>query len=385
MSGDSVSWLMAREFFSICGRRVDLECTASGGRGFRRVVTRYLDGKEFVYYYVDRAFAESVFVEVLKRLREVVVAGIGRYSFRLGKGAPSVIVLNMVPSDAWYRLGLALGDGSLLGRGVLIFTTSSPDTLAAIIGSFRELKVYLARVMRNPSGRLGCVFNIVVRDEETANRFAGVKEGNVSQLVKELRKVPGSLAAFLAGVIDSDGIIDKDGIRVSLQQSDPVYLIVRRIFRSVTYDEKRFTLRLSTEELRAMKLLSLLVEKVRIPRKRRALEMLLSKRERHDYRLLKVADELIELIKASLSDEDIALIKELKVRRKGKYVYLYIPASGERQQKLLRGMREFLRKVSCLVDLDVTGSVKLGNREVIIYSQKVVSLIMRLREKLIRE
>jgi len=384
LSEEAIPRVLAGTIFSACIELAEHVLVGGNEHSVSRVVKRYLDGKEFVYYYVSSKIVVKILGEILRRLKEVSSAWSYRYSITLGKNGLSLRIRNGYPSDKWYRLGLALGDASLLSKNSLIFTTSSPETFMAVVDAFDNARVYFARIMKNPSGELRCVFNIVVQDTELASEFLRIKGGDIAPLVKELKTNSRKLASFLAGVIDSDGIIDKDGVRVSLQRTDPLYRIVTELFERFSYDEKRFTLRLSTEELRMTNVLNALVGKVKVSHKSKLLARLLSKRSRHDYRQLVITDELVNSVIIRLGSDDLAIIRRLAMRKRGRYTYLYISASGSRQYEMFNELVELLRKISDVIGVDITGSVRLGNREVVIYSQRVVSLLMRIKEGLVR-
>ncbi len=105
----------------------------------------------------------------------------------------------------------------------------------AVLNSFPVSRIYFSRVFINlKTGRFIPAFNIYVKDPETAPILYRIK--NNRKDLKMIEYITGSLCEsgleeFLAGVIDGDGAPDYDNIRVSLDKGDPLYNLLKYIFK----------------------------------------------------------------------------------------------------------------------------------------------------------
>jgi hypothetical protein len=297
----------------------------------------------------------------------------------------SIEIKYLHKSSLWYRLGLALSDGSILSKNSIIFSTSRPHTINAIMHGFDRIKIYLAKYMISVRTRkIIPIINIVVKDPETATLLRNIKEGRLSDhIVNTLINNKNILADFLAGVIDGDGSVDHDNIRICISKRDPLYSILRKIFEdNATYDEKRYILRISTRAIRELGILDILAENVVSCHKKSMIKEILGKRKRFDLNNIVLITDNIEKILNKLDRDDIKILALFKFRRKQKYIYAYVSFNKENKHYIFGSINKLLCKIGSIISQNLVESVKEGKREYIIYNQKVVMLIKVLNMKI---
>ena len=350
---------------------------------------RRLGDREILVYNLSptrkKELISYLYNELLKYLHDGILRDVKGVSISHDKG--SLIIETNTSRSYWYRLGLALSDGTSLSRSKILFSTTTAHTLNSILYSFGLAKIYVERFMiYRKSSRRSCAFNVVISDEEVAKitYLLKNKKIEINEIIKELKSQRTCLVQFLAGVIDGDGIVDKDSIRISLSKDDTLFdtlfNIIRDIHGNVNYDSKRYLLRLSTRALRKTGILNELPQWIMSEHKRLKMKALSTKKERFD---CKVVDEmgldrnsLVKVIKL-LRDDEIKILKSLKFRSKDKYEYAYFSSPSSRLLISYSNLKSVLSKISSILCLnaDLSSAVKLGNREVIIYAQCVVKLL----------
>ena len=316
------------------------------------------------------------------------VKGLSRVSLK----AKSSMISVRNRKSFWYRLGLALSDGSVLDDKRIIFSTTRPHTLNAIIYGFGNVLIYVARYMRyGESGRSACAINALVEDEDVAKDIINLKKQGkgIKDLIANLKQCRECLASFLAGVIDGDGAIDKDNVRISVSRADILFKIINQLIIDVKYDHSKYLLRISTRTLRQLNLLDEIANQLISEHKKLKMITIANKRFRFICRevdgiIKELSKEDVNEVLKSLHDEELKLLKQIRFRRKGKYLYAYIPS---RTNELLNTYEKFKSLMKNLmykfkIPIDIIPSIKLGKREVVIYSKCVVSFLKMLLEVL---
>lgn len=352
------------------GEREFLELTLAADE--RKSITRYL-------HEVLRGLSEANEVEdltsVILKGRSLEVRLSSRKSF-------------------WYRLGLALSDGSLLGKAEIIFSTTKPHTLNAVLYSFGGALLYIAKCMRYMrSERVACVVNALVHDEGVAAEIIRLREccSEIENIIDTLRSCRDCLVQFMAGVIDGDGTIDKDSVRVSIHEEDILFRIIKELIDNVKYDAKKYLLRISTYSLRKRNILNELADQVISSNKKSKLLNLMNKRTRFNSRQLereitKINESTISKVAESLTEGEIMLLRQIKLRKKGSYTYAFISCPSRILPNVYGELKAVMHKLSLKlgIDIDLASSVKVGNREVVIYSKHVVNLLREILKALHR-
>ncbi len=203
------------------------------------------------------------------------------YDIRLSNNKKSILIYYPKRKPLWYRIGLVLSDGSLLKRNTVIFSVSTSHTTNAIIHAFGKTRLYIARLMKSHSTeKIICCFNILVNDKETYEYVNLLKKGEIpSFLLSDKEKK----AQFLAGIIEGDGSIDKDNIRISITPQDPIYRILGIILTNhMRYDDKKMLLRLSTKKLRETYLIEKILPLLEESHKKENLQKIINKRPRFE-------------------------------------------------------------------------------------------------------
>ena len=305
---------------------------------------------------------------------------------QLARTGKSVLIKLREHKPLWYRIGFSLSDGSLLNNSKIIFSTTNPHTLNAIVYGFNDIRLYIARyIVSTVTGKLMPVINIIVNDVETAMWVYKVKtnKDTIKYVANNLKSNNEKLAEFLAGVIEGDGTIDRDNVRISISKTDPLYKILTEIFgNAVKFDSKRYMLRISTSKLKNLGVLNAILNLLASPLKRGKLETILRKRRRAYIPPISLPEERISEILAKPSITEKTLLQQFKFRSHGKYRYAYISVRKEKINNILKEVSEVLLKISNNIGVDLSKSVREGNREVIIYNQHVVRLIEKLKMNL---
>jgi len=311
------------------------------------------------------------------------------YGFALSINDKSVRIVNAKPKSIWYRLGLAMSDGSYHSRSNIMFSVSTSHTIDCILNSFSRMTLYLARYIGCPrSGKISPAFNIMVKDEELAQIISRMKREKqlvnielVSQLIRNKR----ALAEFLAGVIDGDGCPDRYGIRVSISTSDPLYSILQSIFdKDIHYDHDKYILAIHMKRLRKIGILEYLAEEVISPHKKEKIRYLIKKRKRVEFACFQIDDSHAVNMINSLDSDLRELLSKLKTRTHGKYVYLYVPINNRNYEHVYNDMVKLLSSIGGQLGRaqDFVDSLKHGNRELVIYNQCVVRTLLALKKVL---
>jgi hypothetical protein len=282
-------------------------------------------------------------------------------------------------------LGLALSYGSPLNETHVLFSTSTPHTINAVGYGFGSIKVYVARYMISlKTKKRICVYNLLTYDPIIAKevrRIKNSKKNNISSIISDLQNSKEFLAQFLAGVIDGDGTIDKDNIRISFAIYDPLYEILNKIFEGKTrYDEKKYMLRISTKALRAAQLIDPILKYMVESHKKLQLKKLLRKKPRFECSPITLTNDKIESILEILDDVDKSLLLSFKLRMHRKYIYAYMSVNSKTSIKKYTEVYKVFQKIGKILNVDLHSAIKLGNREIVIYNQNVVKLIRKLKD-----
>ena len=239
-----------------------------------------LGRRKFLVYNVDEQIKSEILFLLYKELHNIKTTTFKEVKF-LSK---CLVIRSTHEAPLWYRLGLALSDGSVLGKSNIIFSTSKPHTIDAVMYGFSYIKIYVARYMLSiKTNKIIPVINIVVKDPDTALLLRRIKENKLDtdQFIDALVNDRMALAQFLAGIIDGDGSIDRDNIRICIDKRDPLYTILQKIFRNnLVYDEKRYMLRIKTRAVRELSILEELIKNIVSEHKRTMIKRILRKRKR---------------------------------------------------------------------------------------------------------
>jgi len=293
----------------------------------------------------------------------------------------------------WYRLGLALSDGSPLSRSKIIFSLSTPCTVEAVIRAFGETKTYLGRIMiSRASGKIIPVFNVVATDNAVADTIRSLRKHGgsrnnpvISKLIKDLKSHRERLASFLAGAIDGDGAISDDDVRLSVSTDDPLYTVISNVFsKCVRYDNRKYLLRISTNALRLNRLFETIISNVICSHKRQRLVKLYSKScTRFRLHGLPLNEDLIEHVATLLlRDPSVrALLRDAHVRKHGKYRYFVVSVNRETFNLRKEVMTHILKVLSEELGLDLLPALRNGNRELIVYNQDLVTVLEILKKR----
>ncbi len=296
--------------------------------------------------------------------------------------------------DFWYRLGLALSDGSSLDRKRIIFSISTPCTIDAVIFAFGNAMIYLGKIMMSgTTGKIIPALNIVVADKAVANTLHLLRRDNeidlvIHELVDKLQSHKDYLALFLAGAIDGDGAISEYDVRLSVSCNDPLYSIINTVFNEcVKYDSKRYLLRINTNVLRLKEILKDIADNVICEHKKRKLMKLYSKSSsRFRLRGFSISRESAERIATLLLRDPMiaSLLMDAHFRKHGDYEYFVISVNRATIDMKKEAMLHVLRMLSDELSLNLVPALKIGTRELIIYNQDLVAVLKILREEIIR-
>jgi len=328
----------------------------------------------------DRAMITTNIYEALKsRVNSTI-------KVELSRSSKSIVLSSDRCKPLWYRIGLALSDGSILGESRIIFSTTRAPDINTIVRGFRNTRIYIARYMvSSVTGKIMPMVNIVVNDGPVLLHIKPIKYGyaSIASVVDILRNSSEALAGFIAGVIEGDGSLDNDNIRISISNTDPLYRILTEIFEgNVKYDEKRYLLRISTAAVRRLGILEAIHDLLEHPSKKRRLARIIHKRRRATLGEIHASIMDVKRTLLNLGWSEKQLLLKLKRRRRGKYLYLYMPAGKHVVEERFTAIREVLRKIGGIIGVDLTPYIKRGNREIVIYDQQVVRLLEALRKRL---
>ncbi len=326
-----------------------------------------------LYDILNKVFPDS---EEIKLLNDIV-------HVRLNRGR-----------DFWYKLGLALSDGSPLSRSKIIFSLSTSCTLEAVIRAFNETRVYLGRVMiSRTSGKVILVFNVIATDRAVASIMRSLRKYDdcrnnpvISRLIEDLQSHREFLASFLAGAIDGDGTISEDDVRLSVSTGDPLYVIISNIFSGhVRYDSKRYLLRISTNALRLSGVFEPMISNVVCSHKKQRLTRLhLKSYKRFRLQGLSLDKDLIERMVVLLSRDPSVkdLLRNARIRKHGRYRYFITPVNKETFNARKEAIIHILKTLSEELGMDLLPALKIGTRELVIYNQDLVILFEALKKRI---
>ncbi len=289
----------------------------------------------------------------------------GVRSILLAKNCKSIIVQTASSKPLWYNVGLALSDGSVLGTSSIIFSMSTSHTINAVVYGFGNVRIYVARYMVSMRTRKTiCIANLIAYNPLVARKVASVKKNGSSDFVELLKNNREYLAQFIAGVIEGDGSIDKDGIRICVSRDDPIYEIVSSVFKEdVSYDSRKWMLRISTRLLREMGLLNRIWHYLVESHKKTRLEKLLRKRYRFELRDLKLSPNLLEQVRKALSGEDIRVLSMFRYRTHKSYTYAYVPVNSRALNNVHQEIKSVFSKKEVLLALTLKELSKLVIRK----------------------
>ena len=342
---------------------------------------RSLGGREYYVYRLAPEERLKITEHLYSKLKDSGAYGVR--SILLAKNCKSIIVQTASSKPLWYNVGLALSDGSVLGTGSIIFSTSTPHTINAVVYGFGNVRIYVARYMVSMRTRKTiCIVNLIAHNPLVARKVASVKKNGSSDFVELLKNNREYLAQFIAGVIEGDGSIDKDGIRICVSRDDPIYEIVSSVFKEdVSYDSRKWMLRISTRLLREIGLLDRIWHYLVESHKKTRLERLLRKRYRFEIRDLKLSPNLLEQVRKALSKEDIRVLSMFRYRTHKSYTYAYVPVNSRTSNNVYQEIKSVFSKIGSIVGVDLEKAIKVGNREIVVYEQHVVNLLRMLFEE----
>jgi len=364
---------IAREHFN-CANKVKVRLKTLGSRMYTVYSISKEDKKEII---------RMIFKELNDNMRKLNIKEI-----KLSNSGLGLIIKADVEKSFWYRFGLALSDGAVLSSERILFSSSNEYTINCIIYGFKKAYMYFGRYMVNTAtNKIIPMFNIIVESRPVASMMKLMKDNSASATIKHvirlLRKDKNNLCDFLAGVIDGDGSVDKDMVRISTSNNDPLYKLITELFdNNVKYDSTKFMIRVSTRYLRTNNILRELPHRMLHERKRRSLEGLLKKRRRIEIPKITISEDDLKAILQCLDNLDLEVIRKFKLRIHGNYTYLYISTGSNRIDVLYSSILRTLTKIEELLKVRLSETVKKGNREIVIYNQEVVKFLLRLIQSL---
>ncbi len=334
-------------------------------------ITRYrIDFVNFLY---------DLLIKIVKEKRLPVL-------IEISSSHKSIMIQTNVEKPFWYKVGLTLSDGTLLDRYRLLFSSTNEYTTSAILQSFSNLIVYPAYYMvKTDYSKTTCSFNFLLKDPDVSNIVKKLKASDnyAYEVAEYLLKNYEYLVQFLAGIIDGDGSIDKDNVRISISLDDPIFIILSRIFKdSMSYDEKKYLLRISTSELRRRNLLQGILKYLATNNKREKLIKVINKRLRINVKIPPPQKKNISKLIQGLDHKDYYVLSQFKYRLHDKYTYAYIPVASKNLDTFYRSVITTFSKISDKIGVDITRTVKIGTREIIVYNQDVVKLIKTIQRNI---
>lgn len=284
-------------------------------------------------------------------------------------------------NDIWYPLGLAVADASIIGKTSVLFSTTQPCLIDASFNYFPRFSLSVPRYFVSlRTGKVSPVFNVVVYWPELASLLWKVRiERDTSIIFNNIDTK--YMERFLAGVIDGDGLPDRDNLRIATSREDVLYEIIDGLFNgAISFDNKRFIIRIKTGKLREVVNLESLSRYILCKRKRRNIEILARKRKRYEVELD------IHKIKENMTNDLLNMLREynllshFKIRHHRGYRYLYITYNNRNKDMIFSELQSFTSFVKDAFGIDISDGFKRGKREIVVYNQKVVDFIMYLRE-----
>jgi len=269
---------------------------------------RKLNNREYVVYKLTPEVKKEFMRYLYRKLKEIIIKHCEIGEVLLSESQKSIQLLMSDSKPLWYRIGLALSDGSPLNLSSIMFTTSTSHTINAILRGFNNAKIYIAKYMvSKKTGKYICAFNIVVHDPKVADALWRIKRGSeVGNASAILKRNKDYLAQFLAGVIDGDGTIDRDNVRICVSLNDSLYSVINEIFAGkIRYGERKFMIRLSTKTLRELGIIDCILQYVVAGHKRVKLRRLLEKRTKFEPELDKHINKQLALVANYLSINEL--------------------------------------------------------------------------------
>ena len=160
-----------------------------------------------------------------------------------------------------------------------------------------------------------------------------------------------------------------------------LYEIIDGLFNgAISFDNKRFIIRIKTRKLREVVNLESLSRYIQCKRKRRNIEILARKRKRYEVEL--DIHKIKENMTIDLLDtlRECNLLSHFKVRHRRGYRYLYITYNNRNKDMIFSELQSFMSFVKDAFGIDISDGFKRGKREIVVYNQKLVDFIMYLRE-----
>lgn len=284
-------------------------------------------------------------------------------------------------NDIWYPLGLAIADASVIGKTSMLFSTTQPCLIDASFNYFPIFSLSVHRYFVSLRTRkVSPVFNMVVYWPELASLLWKIRIKRDTSIIFNNMGAK-YVERFLAGVIDGDGLPDRDNLRIATSREDVLYEIIDELFDgAISFDNKRFIIKVKTGKLREVVNLESLSRYIQCKRKRRNIEILARKRKRYEIELD------IHRIKENMTNDlldtlrDFNLLSRFEIRHHRGYRYLYITYNNRNKGMVFSELRSFTSFVKDAFGIDISDGFKRGKREIVVYNQKIVDFIMYLRE-----
>ncbi len=109
------------------------------------------------------------------------------------------------------------------------------------------------------------------------------------------------------------------------------------------------------------------------------IKTILRKRKRFVLNNITLTNYKIKEILDKLDNDDLKTLTLFKFRKKQKYTYTYISFNKKNKNYIFSLINKLLYKIESVLSLNLLDSVKEGNREYVIYNQRIVELIKTLR------
>lgn len=358
--------------------RIRSRIVRQGSRYTRDCYIKRLGRRE---YRVCNLGGKTLHKELLKEIHHILENYLPvQFIVRLNKNNIQIINKNS-RNDIWYPLGLAIADASVIGKRSVLFSTTQPCLIDVFFSYFPRFSLSVPRYFVSlRTGKVSPVLNIVVYWPELATLLWKVRiERNTSIIFNNMNVK--DMERFLAGIIDGDGLPDKDNLRIATSREDVLYEIIDALFDgAISFDDKRFIIRVKTVKLREIVNLESLSRYIQCKRKRRNIEILAKKRKRYEAELdiqkikEKITNDLLNMLR------EYNLLSRFKIRHHRGYRYLYITYNNRNKDMIFSELKSFTSFVKDAFGIDIGDSFKRGKREIVVYNQKIVDFIMYLSE-----
>ncbi len=138
-------------------------------------------------------------------------------------------------------------------------------------------------------------------------------------------------------------------------------------------------LRIKTRAVRELSILEELINNIVSEHKKTMIKRILRKRKRFVLNNITLTNYKIKEILDKLDNDDLKTLTLFKFRKKQKYTYAYISFNKKNKNYIFSLINKLLYKIESVLSLNLLDSVKEGNREYVIYNQRIVELIKTLR------